>query len=540
MHPLDGLRARFRELEQVRPETGGPVAYDGWVALAGSAAALFEEAVKERPLEKRAERNRRLLGHEVKRIDAVLQHRRQLALPELLSGTPRQGPIELPAESEAEAAVHAKDLESLEGEMNLLKLPDNVLDPWISEWLDVKDSQSLSLVNKRTAHVLLQHKVLDKLKRNYKGHFEKLCAITAKYKVHISSLDLYGNPDCESAAAMKRLVTGMPQLRTLDLSNTGTESGINGAGLAQAGEFLELTGLRLENCFDLEGSDFAVLRQLINLQSLSLRSTHFSDADIEYLIRLSKLRELNLSTCPRLVTARKLEKAGQFTVPGFEGLSQFQRIWPSLQMLKNLETLDLTRTSINGQGLRRVSTALTALRTLDLTAAQNDSWEALKNDDIVHVKNLKELEELVLEPCTFNSSRTDERCLVHLINHPSLRILRLRYFSPLTEAAFARLLTLPKLEGLDLCSGDKGEEELKRLTVFPNLKALGLRLWQIVFVAWDHLKKLPKLQILDVGGCGFSDATMAGIQELRALEEIDLRDNQLTDACISDLANAKI
>ena len=219
----------------------------------------------------------------------------------------------------------------------------------------------------------------------------------------------------------------------------------------------------------------------------------------------------------------------------FQNLNDNSEAWSSLQFL---EELDLAETPINGGEFRRLA-SFTALRRLTLTVLEDPSFGYLKNGDLVHIKGLENLEDLTLRTTHFHIPHPGERCLVHLIGHRNLRVLRLPNYRRFTEAAFLSLLTLPKLEKLDLMGFGHEEAVLGHLTPLTNLTALGLKHWHLTEKAFADLKKLPNLRTLDLRECRLTDETMEHIKDLLSLEIVDLRGNKITDASIQFLLKCK-
>jgi hypothetical protein len=123
---------------------------------------------------------------------------------------------------------------------------------------------------------------------------------------------------------------------------------------------LELAGVPLRD------DDLAALKELTDLQVLSLRGTLVTDKGAVHLKAFTKLRTLNLSTREGLITDAAL---------------------PHLKSLTDLEYLDFDRTGITDAGLEQLK-PLRKLRGLQV------AFTAVGDDGLEHLAALSELKEL--------------------------------------------------------------------------------------------------------------------------------------------------
>ena len=186
---------------------------------------------------------------------------------------------------------------------------------------------------------------------------------------------------------------------------------------------------------NITNADLQHLRRL-NAQSVNLFGSKITDAGLEYLKGMTKLKYLDLNST-------------QVTDAGLE----------HLKGLTKLEHLDLGGTRVTGAGLK-------------------------------HLKGLTELQHLYL-----TSTKVTDAGLEHLNGLAKLKFLDLNG-TQVTDAGLEHLKGLTKLECLYLSSTNISDAGLEHLTGLTNLQSLGLEVTDITDAGLVHLKGLTQLEEL--------------------------------------------
>jgi Leucine-rich repeat (LRR) protein len=142
------------------------------------------------------------------------------------------------------------------------------------------------------------------------------------------------------------------------------------------------------------------LGSLKDLNRLDLSLTHISDNGLSYLAASRHLRELSLAGCKQitdagLVHVRDLKNLETLKL-GYTDLNGAGFVY--LKSLKKLAYLDLSHTKVRSEGLQHLS-GMTQLRSLHLQALP------IRDKAIVSVQKLTGLEELNLAGCEHFSTK---------------------------------------------------------------------------------------------------------------------------------------
>ncbi len=236
-----------------------------------------------------------------------------------------------------------------------------------------------------------------------------------------------------------------------------------------------------------------------------------------------------------------LERVATFHSPPPPDVSQ------GLHRISTLTGVHCNR--VNPEFLQHVS-KVSALEHLQL-------WDvrALSDDDIAPIANLKNLESLILSG---GGSKLTNACIDHLVWLPKLKHLQLTG-AGITDEGLSRLKGLTQLETLELReTGAKGailsalgEVPLKRLILPDLLDEYAARLANLTDLedftcygpsltdaGFAHFAGLTNLTRLGLGGArGISPSGFAPLKKLTRLESLDVRNTQAGDDAMALLAN---
>ncbi|MBA4188206.1 MAG: hypothetical protein C0467_09345 [Planctomycetaceae bacterium] len=244
---------------------------------------------------------------------------------------------------------------------------------------------------------------------------------------------------------LKRLA-GQDQLRRLELSGTAVTS----AGLIH-------------------------LKELKNLEILSVCLTAVDDSGFEHLAGLTKMRRM--SVCSSKVTGSGFKH--------LHGMTQIESInlhsspasdagLEAISKLTNLRRLEIVHSAVTDAGLKRLA-SLVNLRQLHL--ASHDTTAA----GLPFLAGLKELDQLDV------------------------------YEKPASNATLAEIAKLPKLRLLMLITGTFDDDGVKHLAGLLTLEELTLNSGKVTDAALEHLAGLKNLRKLNLGG---TKVTAAGREKL--------------------------
>jgi internalin A len=252
-----------------------------------------------------------------------------------------------------------------------------------------------------------------------------------------------------------------------------------------------------------------ILRQLPQLQELSLSASGILDAELDFLQDASQLELLNLGYTPitgkGLIYLRNLKKLKILTLSDCDQLTDEGLV--SLIELRTLKVLELNNTGITDSGLKNLK-ELSQLRVLSLagTPITDDGMKCLEgltalrdlnlqgtqitDDGIKRLKNLKNLRGLYLQ--TQLEAKYSDNVVEHLGAFTQLRGLSLIC----SDAALPRLKPLKKLRYLTACSNRITDNGLEALKSLDQLKELYLYDTKISQASFDELQKArPNMKI---------------------------------------------
>ncbi|MEX2316053.1 MAG: hypothetical protein WD669_02805 [Pirellulales bacterium] len=245
------------------------------------------------------------------------------------------------------------------------------------------------------------------------------------------------------------------------------------------------------------------LSELRKLERLHIEHTNMTDAGLERLRGLRRLKELQLND--------RITDAGLVHLLG----------------MTRLESLTLHCPRITDTGVAQLS-KLRRLKTLEL-----DEANQITDGGLAHLKSLAQLESLVLK-----SSQLSDSGLIELSGLSSLRRLSIPDCQ-VTGSGLVHLRTLPKLEVLDLSGNRILDRELANLANFPSLSVLNLSQTRISDAGIPLLAPVKKLKILIVRSTALTDQSLKTLAEFPALHELIIADSQFTEAGVAELRRAR-
>jgi hypothetical protein len=289
--------------------------------------------------------------------------------------------------------------------------------------------------------------------------------------------------------------------------------------------------LTLTNCPNLTEQGFAAVQYLKDLRGINLEgTTRVSDFWLAYLKDCVNLQHLNLRFCSR-VSDLGLEK---------------------LSGLFSLETLDLGKTKITGEGLLHLKN-LVHLRSLNLSFCE------LTDESLVNLAALSKLTELKLQKTGITDAALNHLSRLTEMEHLDLTgneelagstLSSLSRMSHLEELSLLNTATTdPSLEGLkrltnlarlDLSNTVVSDAGLTHLAALTRLQKLDLKdLKRLTGAGLQFLKPLPLLVELNLSQTGVTDSGLAGLKELTHLTSLDLSGTNVTDTGLVHLHGLK-
>ncbi|MCW8131557.1 MAG: hypothetical protein KIS92_14505 [Planctomycetota bacterium] len=347
--------------------------------------------------------------------------------------------------------------------------------------------------------------------RHFRGDTGTLFAKLARFR-NLTSLDLsmvlLNDDDLADALAQGQFP---PKLETLTLRGRagGGKNGVTIKGLKRLSACRNLRHLHAD-FLALKDDDLKELKNLSQLESLSLDGAKIAGQGLRQLRKLKRLAELSLNQCAHL-DARYLRDLCE--LPNLKRLSLLgTRVVDdaSLALLAQLPGLESLRLPDLPQELDHVTEA---------------GWKALDA--------LPRLKELSLTAC---SKLTDES-LGHLLGtHPDLEMLCVAGTPLVTDAGFAALGSLKKLQSLSLNAVPKiGNATVARITSLAELLELELRGTGADAAGLEGLAKLTRLVSLE-SDLPAGDALLKEAGALTALQWLVLPRMQASDEGVAALA----
>ena len=318
-------------------------------------------------------------------------------------------------------------------------------------------------------------------------HVSKLSAIQ-------DSLDSVSFAGCDFSSDFVTHLTKLPQLRTLDLSETNTvDADLNGISK-------------------------------LTLTTISLSSTSISNESVEQLALIPTLQTVNLGR----------------TKVSIDCIDH-------LRLLSNLTELELPQTLLTDANIPRLA-LLDSLKSLDL-ASGNVTILGL-----AHLRDMKNLESLVLDSCPITDAglvslagmdnlkqlqlrytEVTDVGLTHLESHSQLETLDLNS-TKITDAGLASLSKLKNLETLELDSTKITDHGIRHLRSLQKLKSLSLFETAVGDLGMETIGKLTTLTDLGLSETQVTDSGISKLSGLQDLRRLSFIGTEVTDESIPTLS----
>lgn len=301
----------------------------------------------------------------------------------------------------------------------------------------------------------------------------------------------------------------LKNLKTIRLANTT----ITNASFEMIRDNMpELTQL-YANRIELGNDGLAIIAQMKKVSRLEILSNNIDMFGLKSLGQIEGLKVLDLRGCTSLTSLTYLAS------------------------VKNLEVLKL-RNPISNRGIK------TLLKCENLRALDLQDIEQITDDSAEDLANIAKLQDLSL----FRMKYTDE--VLKKLEGKGLERLTLREVPALTDTGIASLKTMPKLNRLNLSElnnitdarlkdilqgnttirnlvlwsmpklGDETGEALGTMTELRSLEIRGIG--NMTDKTIDAVAKLPKLETLTVGDCGYSLDDLEKLTNLKTLKSLTI------------------
>jgi Leucine-rich repeat (LRR) protein len=232
-------------------------------------------------------------------------------------------------------------------------------------------------------------------------------------------------------------------------------------------------------------TDLVELRKLQELEGLGLSDTRVTDASIPTLLRLPRLRWIDLSrTKVGGSGVAVLSQSRSLTVISLDGIGLRARALHSLGNMVQLEALSISETGTTGAGIEHLS-RLTNLRELTLSNNHVD------DEGFCRLHGLDSLEMLYL-----GHTGITDRSIEHIVTEfPNVCALSVTY-TQVTDAGVRSLVDLP-LTHLHLQGTAVGDSSVELLSSMKHLQLLDVTRSSITPKGVSELERaLPHCQIL--------------------------------------------
>lgn len=389
-----------------------------------------------------------------------------------------------------------------------------------------------------------------------KATSEQLHAIVQALVTHMPHLESFSFHNCPVTPATLDLLQNCKNLRSLSLKAFPIAHGgrldITDLHLTAISKLTNLTSLTLERCELTTSAGFQALRSLVKLEKFQAHSCIIGPSEFELLSQLPNLQSLWL--CDLNFTQEFLQSLGHF--PQLQSLElSFCRLpETALQQIaksKNLKKLHLNNCTYASQDLPYFASmqSLTELH-LGYCSIQREGGHKtrLNNDDFVHIANCSQLRVLdlanadigngrlallsgmkTLEELDASYTQITDNDLAYLASLTHMRLLSIGN-TQITDAGLAHLLPLQQLRELRLFATRITNNGLQHIAQFPLLRCLLLNQTGIDNNGLIHLGKLLNLSKLSLTENQIGDAGLQHLQQLTKMQTLSLGATQITTA----------
>jgi len=288
--------------------------------------------------------------------------------------------------------------------------------------------------------------------------------------------------------------------------------------------------LNLYQCNDIDDYFMSQIRHLTGLEALFISQSTLTPRGINYIRNFKQLRAIVM---PDYILSKELELLGELTLLEYLNFGGPMVNDEKLSIIGKLTWL--TQLSIGGS---EVSAGLAHLK--DLKSLRYLSLAALRNlnldRDLSYITALTDLEELDLQDAPVNDAG-----LSHLSKLQKLRWLNLLKRSPsgkITGAGMVHLKNLKSLEELTLPHGasDAGVEQLAAL---DSLKKINLWGDDITDKSIPVLAQMKSLETLELSSRNVTNAGIEKLAQCPRLKSLSLQNTPITEAALSNLSKIK-
>ena len=241
-------------------------------------------------------------------------------------------------------------------------------------------------------------------------------------------------------------------------------------------------------------------------------------------------KELKLQLDAKYISS--LSSLGPYDIQELSIVHQFlsDKDLENLKGLTGLESLWLSPgcfdySPLTGEGLANLA-GMNNLRSLSI------NWTKITDDNLIHLKNLKNLEELILNK---NDNLTGKG-LVHLKDLKSLRNLTLTSDS-VNNNSIQYICQLGSLNSLVISMTNITDDGVLQLKCVPNLKTLYLPS-QITDKGFENLKGLNSLEELVTSSDVLTNAGLKHLENLPLLKKLSISSVNVTSEGIERLSKS--
>jgi Leucine rich repeat len=245
------------------------------------------------------------------------------------------------------------------------------------------------------------------------------------------------------------------------------------------------------------------LRQLRQLQRLSIRWGHLADEDLAVLKRMPRLESLNLNETP--ITGGALEYDGQ---------------------CQNLQSLELHHTAIGNLGLRALA-GLPKLKRLRLSGTQ------VGDEGIHDLQGLENITDLDIEHTAITNDALETIATLKNLERLNLSL------TSVTDVGIAKLTRLGSLKRLRLDGTSANAAALQAISQLPSLEELHVS-GQIVEGNLSPLANCPKLRVLSGVQVSMNHGSLKLPPSLEELGVVDRLTNPSVFEELVSLPNLKV
>jgi len=288
--------------------------------------------------------------------------------------------------------------------------------------------------------------------------------------------------------------------------------------------------LNLYQCNDIDDYFMSQIRHLTGLEALFVSRSTLTPRGINYIRNFKQLRAIVM---PDYIQSKELELLGELTLLEYLNFGGPMVNDEKLSIIGKLTWL--TQLSIGGS---EVSAGLAHLK--DLKSLRYLSLAALRNlnldRDLSYITALTDLEELDLQDAPVNDAG-----LSNLSRLQKLRRLNLLKRSPsgkITGAGMVHLKNLKSLEELTLPRGasDAGIEQLANL---DSLKKINLWGDDVTDKGMSVLAQMKSLENLEISSRNITDAGIEELSQCPRLKSLSLQNTPITEAALLNLSKIK-